>query len=135
VSSGEERGAPAVRVRGLRHLALRVRDVPAATRFYAETFGMRVVWAPDPENVYLSSGTDNLALHADPGTAAGGALDHLGFLVATPEDVYAAADALRARRVPLAREPAVHRDGSVSCYCRDPDGNLVQVLYLPGTRE
>ena len=135
MSSREEPAAPAVRVRGLRHLALRVRDVPAATRFYAETFGMRVVWAPDPDNVYLSSGSDNLALHADRGATPGGALDHLGFLVATPEDVYAAAEALRARRVPLAHEPAVHRDGSVSCYCRDPDGNLVQVLYLPGTGE
>jgi catechol 2,3-dioxygenase-like lactoylglutathione lyase family enzyme len=135
VTSTAEPGAPAVRVRGLRHLALRVRDVPAATRFYADTFGMRVVWAPDPENVYLSSGSDNLALHADPVAAAGGALDHLGFLVETPDDVYAAAEALRARRIPLAREPRVHRDGSVSCYCRDPDGNLIQVLWLPGTPE
>ena len=128
-------GDPAVRVRGLRHLALRVRDVQAAARFYRETFGMRVVWEPDPQNVYLSSGSDNLALHEDAGAGSGGALDHLGFLVGTPEEVDAAAAALRARGVPIAREPARHRDGSVSCYCRDPDGNLVQILYLPGTTE
>lgn len=121
-----------MRVRGLRHVALKVRDVQAAARFYADTFGMQVVWAPDPRNVYLSSGTDNLALHEDRDAAPGGALDHLGFLVDRPDDVYAAADALRARNVPLAHEPQVHRDGSVSCYCRDPDGNLVQILYLPG---
>jgi catechol 2,3-dioxygenase-like lactoylglutathione lyase family enzyme len=124
---------PAVRVRGLRHVALKVRDVRAAARFYAETFGMRVVWEPDAQNVYLSSGDDNLALHEDPAAAAGGALDHLGFVVETPGDVYAGAEALRARGVSLAREPARHRDGSVSCYCRDPDGNLVQILWLPGT--
>src|SRR5213593_438438 len=112
--------APVVRVRGLRHLALRVRDVHAAARFYTETFGMRVVWEPDGENVYLSSGSDNLALH------------HLGFLVATADEVHAAAERLSARGVPIARAPATHRDGSVSCYCRDPDGNLIQVLYLPG---
>ena len=53
-------------------------------------------------------------------------------LVATPGDVHAAAAALRARNVPLVHEPKTHRDGSVSCYCRDPDGNLVQILYLPG---
>jgi catechol 2,3-dioxygenase-like lactoylglutathione lyase family enzyme len=46
--------------------------------------------------------------------------------------VHAAAAALRARGIEIAREPRTHRDGSVSCYCVDPDGNLVQVLYLPG---
>ncbi len=124
--------APVVQVRGLRHLALRVRDVHLAARFYTETFGMRIVWAPDGENVYLSSGSDNLALHQDPHAAPGGALDHLGFLVATADEVHAAAERLSACGVPIARAPATHRDGSVSCYCRDPDGNLIQVLYLPG---
>jgi catechol 2,3-dioxygenase-like lactoylglutathione lyase family enzyme len=113
------------------HVALRVRNVQAATRFYAETFGMRVVWQPDPRNVYLSSGADNLALHEETSIEGQGALDHVGFIVDRPADVHAAAAALRARGVPIAREPAVHRDGSVSCYCRDPDGNLVQVLWLP----
>ena len=124
---------PAVRVRGLRHLALKVRDVQRAAAFYADTFGMEVAWAPDRENVYLTSGGDNLALHEDREVTAGGALDHLGFLVATPDEVYAAADALRARRVPIVTPPRVHRDGSVSCYCRDPDDILIQILYLPGT--
>lgn len=128
-------GEPAVRVRGLRHLALKVRDVRAAARFYADTFGMRVVWQPDDANVYLSSGADNLALHEDAAAAGGGALDHLGFLVTTPGDVHAAAAALRARGVPIAAEPRTHRDGSVSLYCRDLDGNLVQVLWLPGIAE
>jgi len=128
-------GGPAVRVRGLRHVALRVRDVRAAASFYTDNFGFHVVWAPDPENVYLSSGTDNLALHLDPNVGSGGALDHLGLLVDSPDEVHAAAAALRARQVPIAHEPRVHRDGSVSCYCRDPDGNLIQILYLPGLEE
>ncbi len=118
-------------VRGLRHLALKVRDVRLAARFYCETFGMRVLWEPDQENVYLSSGTDNLALHHDASVVAGGSLDHLGFLMGSADDVFAAAAALRARGIALAHEPRTHRDGSVSCYCRDPDGNLVQILWLP----
>jgi catechol 2,3-dioxygenase-like lactoylglutathione lyase family enzyme len=125
----------AVRVRGLRHLALRVRDVRAASEFYRSAFGMRVVWEPDPQNVYLSSGTDNLALHEDPAATPGGALDHLGFLVGSADEVYAAVKALRARGVPIVHEPRTHRDGSVSCYCSDPDGNVVQVLFLPGMPE
>ena len=116
---------------GLRHLALKVRDVRLAARFYCDTFGMRVVWQPDAENVYLSSGSDNLALHQDASVVPGGSLDHLGFLMASADDVRAAAAALRARGITLAHEPRTHRDGSVSCYCHDPDGNLVQILWLP----
>ena len=123
---------PAVRVQGLCHLALKVRDVQRAAAFYADIFGMTVAWAPDAENVYLTSGSDSLALHQDRDVGAGGALDHLGFLVASPDAVHAAAAALEARQVPIATPPRVHRDGSVSCYCRDPDGNLIQILYLPG---
>jgi catechol 2,3-dioxygenase-like lactoylglutathione lyase family enzyme len=123
--------APPVPTRGLWHLALRVRDVEAALAFYRDVFGMRVVWRPDPENVYLSSGTDNLALHQVDALDGTGALDHLGFVVANPDDVQVAADRLRARGVEIVAAPRRHRDGTVSCYCRDPDGNVVQILWLP----
>lgn len=120
---------------GLRHVALRVRDLARARAFYIEVFGMRPVWEPDAQSCYLSSGTDNLALHATPGLPAGprpdDALDHIGFLVASRDAVWAAAEALRAHGVPIVREPRDHRDGSSSVYCRDPDGHVVQVLYEP----
>ncbi len=120
-----------VRVCGLCHLALRVRDVGAASAFYRDHFGLREVWSPDPQTVYLSSGADNLALHEARDVAPGGALDHLGFVVDSADEVRAAAERLRARGVPIVDEARTHRDGSVSCACRDPDGNLVQVLWLP----
>ena len=120
-----------VRVRGLCHLALRVRNVRASAAFYRDHFVLRDVWTPDPQNVYLSSGADNLALHEARDVAPGGALDHLGFVVDSADEVRAAAERLRARGVPIVHEPRTHRDGSVSFSCRDPDGNLVQVLWLP----
>src|SRR5947209_1976536 len=55
-------GNTAPRLQGLRHLALRVRDLGKAKEFYVKAFGMKVVWEPDPQNCYLSSGLDNLAL-------------------------------------------------------------------------
>ena len=75
-------------LRGLRHLALRVRDISKAKEFYIKFFGMKVIWEPDLENCYLSSGTDNLALHqsTDKSETAGNSspLDHFGFIAETP---------------------------------------------------
>ena len=48
---------------GLRHVALYVCDLPACERFYVDLLGMKVEWRPDQRNVFLSSGSDNLALH------------------------------------------------------------------------
>lgn len=125
-------------IRGLRHLALRVTDLARSRKFYEDLFGMTVVWQPDPENVYLSSGADNLALHQVPPadvsryrSAKDQLLDHLGFIVDSPASVdrlFAQAGQSGATIVKPLRQ---HRDGSYSFYLADPDGNVVQVLYEP----
>jgi len=120
---------------GLRHLALNVRDLPAMKRFYVELLGFAVEWEPDPDNVYLSSGIDNLALHrsaeASRSSDGGGALDHLGLIVRTPDEVDRWAAFLEANGVPISATPKTHRDGARSCYFKDPDGNSVQIIHHP----
>jgi catechol 2,3-dioxygenase-like lactoylglutathione lyase family enzyme len=118
--------------RGLRHLALRVADVDRACEFYRRVFGMKIVWQPDPDNAYLTSGCDNLALHRGAsGNAGEQALDHLGFIVATIADAEAGYQWAQANQIEIVHPLKHHRDGSVSFYLRDPDGNIVQVLYEP----
>ncbi|MGH7914798.1 MAG: VOC family protein [Candidatus Binataceae bacterium] len=118
--------------RGMRHLALRVNDVARAVEFYARVFGMRVVWQPDPDNAYLSSGCDNLALHRGAaGDSSAGALDHLGFVVPTVADLEAGWRWAEAERLDIVHPLRHHRDGSVSFYIRDPDGNVIQLLFEP----
>jgi catechol 2,3-dioxygenase-like lactoylglutathione lyase family enzyme len=118
---------------GLRHLALNVRDLDAMKRFYVELLGFLIEWEPDPDNVYLSSGIDNLALHkgsVDP-AGAPGALDHLGLIVGAADDVDRWAEFLEGRGVTIDARPRTHRDGARSCYFKDPDGNVVQIIHHP----
>ncbi len=120
---------------GIRHVALRVRDLRRSTDFYTRVLGFKVEWQPDEDNVYLTSGSDNLALHqaaaapANPDGAIG--LDHFGFGVAESDEVDRWAGFLMEKGVELVRKPKTHRDGSRSIYFRDPDGNIIQLLYHP----
>ena len=55
---------------GLRHVALNVHDIRACEHFYIDLMGMQEEWRPDPDNLYLTSGNDNLALHRAQGDFA-----------------------------------------------------------------
>src|SRR5690242_1413085 len=107
------------------HVALRVNRFSECLAFYTERLGMRITWQPDADNVYLTSGHDNLALHRATTNAAipeTQTLDHMGFSVATPEDVDAWYETLKPH-VTILQVPRTHRDGARSFYCADPDGN------------
>ncbi|MEW8505570.1 MAG: VOC family protein [Candidatus Thiodiazotropha sp.] len=119
---------------GMSHVALNVRDLAASERFYVDLLGMEVEWRPDPENLYLSSGNDNLALHkmaAEALDEAAQRLDHIGFFLPDPESVDAWYDHLRTAGVRMRNAPRTHRDGARSFYCFDPDGTTVQIIYHP----
>ena len=117
---------------GIRHLALHAAAFDDMKRFYVDLLGFRVEWEPDADNVYLTSGTDNLALHrSTAGSPAHTALDHLGLVVRTAHEVDAWATYLNDQGVSLVATPRTHRDGARSCYVRDPDGNTIQIIYHP----
>lgn len=121
-----------IKHRGLRHLALNVQDVTRAVNFYRQVFGMTIVWQPDTDNAYLSSGCDNLALHrGSAGDRSAQSLDHLGFIVSTIDELEAGYQWAQEKQLDIASPLRRHRDGSVSYYLRDPDGNVIQVLYEP----
>ncbi|MGB5260541.1 MAG: VOC family protein [Gammaproteobacteria bacterium] len=118
---------------GMRHVALNVSDMDACEHFYVGLLGMSVEWRPDPDNLYLTSGNDNLALHragSEP-SGSGQRLDHIGFFIASPEQVDEWHDFLKSSSVVINAPPRTHRDGARSFYCRDPDGNTVQIIYHP----
>lgn len=119
---------------GLRHVALIARDLDAMKRFYVDRLGYQIEWEPDADNVYLTSGRDNLALHragTQDAAARETSLDHIGLIVERPADVDAWASYLRDAGMTLDAEPRTHRDGARSFYFHDPDGNRVQIIYHP----
>ncbi|MCU7843613.1 MAG: VOC family protein [Candidatus Thiodiazotropha sp. (ex Monitilora ramsayi)] len=119
---------------GLRHVALNVSDMVASEHFYVELLGLEVEWRPDPDNLYLTSGPDNLALHKaadDERDEAVQRLDHIGFFLPTEESVDAWFEFLNSAGVQMRNAPRTHRDGARSFYCYDPDGTVVQMIYHP----
>jgi len=119
---------------GMSHVALYVRDLAACEDFYCKLLGMQVEWRPDEANVYLSSGNDNLALHHQPDVKRDEAhqrLDHIGFFIASADEVDEWFEMLQQEDVKMRTQPRTHRDGARSFYCFDPDGTVVQMLYHP----
>jgi catechol 2,3-dioxygenase-like lactoylglutathione lyase family enzyme len=128
--------------RGLRHVALRVSNLARSRGFYEQLLGMKVVWEPDPDNVYFSSGSDNFALHQIPPSeltayqpVKGQWLDHIGVVLESPEMVDRMYREVEPRLQRLGGQivtpPKQHRDGSYSFYFSDPDGIVIQALYEP----
>lgn len=119
---------------GMRHLALNVIQLADCVDFYTRLLGMEIEWQPDAENYYLSSGNDNLALHQAKNPIEQNyaqSLDHLGFIIDTKQAVLDWFDFLKQEHVSMLSEVKDHRDGARSFYCKDPDGNAVQIIYHP----
>lgn len=118
---------------GMRHIALNIENLTACRDFYVEVLGLKIIWQPDADNIYLTSGNDNVALHKatkGPFTAAQ-RLDHLGFLLQNEQAVDEWYAFMMSKGVVIKAPPKKHRDGSKSFYCADPDGNVVQMIFIP----
>jgi len=124
----------------LTHIALHVRDLEACISFYSTFCGMRVVHARGGSN-----GSGGVVWLAEPGREhelilvllaggrrqhqAPGDFSHLGFALASREEVDAVAEQARSAGV-LIWEPC-QDSYPVGYYCgvRDPDGNFVEFSY------
>ncbi len=122
---------------GLRHVALFVKNFTECELFYTKVLGMSVDWRPDDDNLYLTSGSDNLALHRAPKDftpAKHQRLDHMGFFLSLRDDVDTWFEYMKTHAVTIKAAPKDHRDGTRSFYCADPDGNIIQMIYVPTTK-
>ena len=114
---------------GMRHAALFVEHFSECEHFYTELLGMDVEWRPDDDNLYLTSGRDNLALHRVDGPRDQGQLDHIGFFINDILKIDTWYEFLSENGIEMLTEPRTHRDGARSFYCLDPSGVKVQLIY------
>ena len=119
---------------GIRHIALKVCNMEDSIIFYKDILGMEVDWQPDPDNVYLTNGLDNLALHKQNNLdldSEHNRLDHFGIMLKDKADVDSWYNHIKSNNVIVVKELKDHRDGSRSFYCSDPDNNVVQIIWHP----
>jgi catechol 2,3-dioxygenase-like lactoylglutathione lyase family enzyme len=117
---------------GIRHIALFVQPLEAAVDFYTRIMGMQIEWQPDADNVYLTNQGDVFALHrVDYTPQAQQRLDHIGFVLNSPEAVDEWHDYFVAHNVRITEAPKTHRDGSRGFYCLDSVGHLLELIYHP----
>ena len=118
---------------GMHHVALQVRKYEETRSFYVDQIGLKIEWEPDSNNVYLTSGTDNLALHRAKEDIVESAqtLDHIGFTLEKKEQVDEWYAYLKDLQTEIVNPPRTHRDGARSLYFKDPEGTLVQIIYHP----
>ena len=122
---------------GLDHLVLTVADIERSCAFYETVLGMRRETFGEGR-VALCFGRQKINLHPDPSphaliarTALPGTAD-LCFVTETPADIVA--EQLKAQGIEILEGPC-DRTGAQgpirSVYCRDPDGNLIEIsTYL-----
>ena len=119
---------------GIRHIALKVHNMEDSIIFYKDILGMEIDWQPDPDNVYLTNGLDNLALHRQNNLdldSEHNRLDHFGIMLKDKADVDNWYNHIKSNNVTIVNELKDHRDGSRSFYCSDPDNNVVQIIWHP----
>ena len=123
------------RISKIGHVALHVRDLPRAARFYTEVLGFQVSDVYDDAMipggaVFLRCNTDHhgIALFRAEGEPGPG-LHHVAFEVATLAEVVRVRDHLRRHAVPITFEGRRRAGCQIAVEFRDPDGHWLEIYW------
>jgi len=114
----------------LNHVAIYVRDLETAMRFYGETLGLPVVPRPafNFPGAWFALGAQELHLIVSPERDPAPRIDcHFALRVA---DAHAAHAALVAAGVAI-NSLGLRPDGAVQVFFHDPDGHLIEITSFP----
>ena len=130
-----------IRVKGIDHITIVVKDLDRTRAFYVDVIGMQEVPRPDFgfPGLWFQAGSTQIHLNVEgpeggrAGLASQGGSKptrghHYAFLV---DDAAAAARRIEALGLTLASAPRSRPDGAIQMYLRDPDDHLVELFSLP----
>src|SRR5437867_5895424 len=124
-----------VKTYGLTHVALAVRDVDRASRFYRSVFGAVEVYRQDGFAQLQTPGSrDVLVLEKNPKAAGkAGGIAHFGFRLQNPKDIAAAARAVK-KAGGIVKEQGEFVPGEPYLFATDLDGYEIEIWYeIPTT--
>jgi catechol 2,3-dioxygenase-like lactoylglutathione lyase family enzyme len=119
-----------IRTFGLTHLAVAVKDVDRASRFYREVLGAIEVYRQDGVVQLQTPGTrDVLVFESNPKLAGkAGGIAHFGFRLQDPNDIDAAARAV-ADAGGVVKEQGEFVPGEPYLFATDPDGYEIEIWF------
>jgi catechol 2,3-dioxygenase-like lactoylglutathione lyase family enzyme len=119
-----------IRTYGLSHVALAVKDVERASKFYRAVFGAVEVYRHDNFAQLQTPGTRDVLVLEKDAKAAGkrGGIAHFGFRLRSPKDIDAAARAVT-KAGGTVKEQGEFVKGEPYLFATDPDGYELEIWY------
>lgn len=124
-----------VKTYGLTHVAVAVRDVKRASKFYRSVLGAVEIYKSDTFVQLQTPGArDVMVFEKDPKRAGkAGGIAHFGFRLQRPRDIDAAARAVKKAGGKI-RERGEFVKGEVYLFATDPEGYQIEIWYELPTR-
>lgn len=116
-----------IKIKNYSHTALVVRDLEKCKWFYGEVLGLTPIHRPNfrfPGEWYQVGGSQLHLMVRDEEIPE--SMRHLAF---ETEDFVEAQKVLKQNEIAVVDGPGKREDGSDYLFCRDPDGNLVEITF------
>jgi len=119
-----------IKTYGLTHLALAVRDLRRASKFYRQVFGAVEVYKSDGFVQLQTPGSRDVLVFEEKQKGAGmsGGIAHFGFRLQRPKDIDAAARAVKKAGGRI-KEQGEFVPGEPYLFAADPDGYQIEIWY------
>lgn len=124
-----------VKTFGLTHVAVAVRDVDRASRFYQSVLGAVEVYRSDGFVQLQTPGTRDVLVFEEEKRKAGkrGGIAHFGFRLQSPEDIDAAVVAVK-NAGGTVKEQGEFVPGEPYLFAMDPDGYEIEIWFEKPTK-